>query len=976
MHGRGRRLVCEGQKSRDVDRRRPCATRSGGVWIRKYVATPELAAIDFHLLGPVEAVAEGKRPLPLGGRRQLTLLALLLLERGRAVSADRIADELWHGEPPPGAAKTLRSYVSRLRAALGRDALAALPLGYALVVNPDQLDVHRFEKLAQQGQRALARGAPALAADRLHAALALWRGPALADVAEAGVLALEARRLDELRLVCIEDRIEADLALGHHAVLVPELERLVAEEPLRERLWRELVLALYRSERQSDALAAYRRARKLLDEELGLEPSEELRALVHAILRHDVVAVRPVEERHNLPAPTTSFIGRETELAEVDASLRDHRLVTLTGVGGAGKTRLALEVASLQTHAWSGGVWLVDFTPLSDSTLVASTVATTLAVGERPDASAQESLLAHVGGSELLLVLDNCEHLVTACGELAGTLLNDCPNLRLLATSRMPLGTVGELEYRVDPLPIPSQAATRDEIEDAPSVRLFIERGREVRRDLVATDDGLLTIAAICRELDGLPLAIELAAARARALSLPEIAARLSDRFRFLRAWRRVADARHQTLQATMDWSYELLIDDERELLRGMSVFAGGSTLEAVAFVCADGDTERALELVSRLVEASLVVAEDSLGVTRYRLLETVRQYAAEQLAAADIDEGGSGDRVRRRHAEFFALLAEQAEPHLDSADVLVELAADEGNFRSALAFSADGREPELMLRIAGSLILFWDPREQVEEARGWLEAAVKDGAGSAARYRARALRGLAGMLDNLGDPAAARMHVDEALALYRELEDDDGVGRCLNTLGNILFTEGDLEGATSFYRQAMALLDERGSIVPRRNLAEVALQRGDLAERRRLCEDVLADARAMQHDRAVSGTLVELAWVAVVEGRFDDGARLAGEALGLHLRMGLPGEVTECVLIAALVQGARGYEDDAARLVGAATANGVKRVWEELPEAIFKPPFEALERDLGEERYAAMCVEGAALSFDVAVDLAARALV
>ena len=973
MHGRGHTLDATGERP-SSDRQRSCNASGGGVWIRRYVAASELAAIDFHLLGPVEAVAEGDRLLRLGGRRQRALLALLLLERGRALSAARLAEELWYGEPPPGAAKTLRSYVSRLRSVLGRDSVGAFPPGYALVVNPDQLDVHRFEELVQQGQRALVRGAPGLASDRLHAALALWRGPALADVAEGGTLALEARRLDELRLVCIEDRIEADLALGHHAELVPELERLVGEEPLRERLWRELMLALYRSERQSDALAAYSRARKLLDEELGLEPSEELRALERDVLRHDIAAVPPAEERHNLPAQTASFVGREDELAELETLLRDQRLVTLTGVGGAGKTRLALAVAARQTGAWPGGVWLVDLTPLSDSTFVVSTVATTLAVGEL-DIPARESLLTHIGGSELLLVLDNCEHLVTACSELAEALLSGCPNLRLLATSRMPLGTVGEHEYRVDPLPTPGEAASVAEIEHAPSVQLFLERGRAVRRDLVATGDGLATVAKICRELDGLPLAIELAAARASVLSLSEIAERLSDRFRFLRAWRRVADPRHQTLQATMDWSYGLLSDDERELLRGLSVFASGSTLEAVAFVCSDGDQERALELVSRLVEASVVVAEDSSGVTRYRLLETIRQYAAEQLAAADTDERGSGDRLRRRHAEFFALLAERAEPRLDSADVLVQLAADEGNFRSALAFSADGREPELMLRIAGSLCLFWDPREQLEEARDWLEAAIQHGAGSRARFRARALRGLAGTHDSLGDPAAARKRLDEALDLYRELEDDDGVGRCLNNLGNILFSDGDLDGATALYRQAMALEDERAAIVPRRNLAEVALRRGDLTERRRLCEDVLVDARALQHDRAVSGILVELAWVAAVEGRYEDAARLAGEALGLHLQMGLPGEVTECVLIAALIHAGRGYRDDAARLVGAATAHGVQRGWQELPEAIFKPPFEALERALGEERYAAMCAEGAALSFDVAVELAARAL-
>jgi tetratricopeptide (TPR) repeat protein len=360
----------------------------------------------------------------------------------------------------------------------------------------------------------------------------------------------------------------------------------------------------------------------------------------------------------------------------------------------------------------------------------------------------------------------------------------------------------------------------------------------------------------------------------------------------------------------------------------------------------------------------------------RYRLLETVRQYAAEQLTAADTDETGSGDHIRRRHAEFFTLLAEEAEPDLDSADVLVELAADEGNFRSALAFSAEGREPELMLRLAGALWRFWDTRDQIEEARGWLEAAIQNGAGNAAQYRARALRGLAGMHVFLGDLTTARRLVDEALALYRELDDEDGVARCLNTLGTIAHTSGDVEAATALYRQAIALFDdERLAIVPRRNLAEVALHRGDLAERRRLCEDVLADARAWQNDRAVGGVLTELAWVAAVEGRYDDAARLAAEALEFHFRIGAIGEVTECVLIAALVQASRGYLDDAARLVGAATTQRVQRGWQAVPEAMYTPPFEALERELGEERHAAVCADGAALSFDVAVELAGRAL-
>ena len=525
-------------------------------------------APDFRLLGPVEAVVDG-RTLRLGGRRQRALLALLLLERGHPVSADRLVEELWHGRAPPGAAKSIRSYVSRLRTALNGEKLVARPPGYALEVSSHRVDIHRFEGLFRLGQEALARGAAGLAADRLHAALALWRGPALADVADDGILAFEAKRLGELRLSCLEQRIESDLALGRHAELAAELESLVREEPLREGLWRQLMLVLYRCDRQAEALKAYRRASRALAE-LGLEPSEELRKLERRILRHELDGAARGDDRHNLPAQLTSFVGRKREFAEIEDLLRQHRLLTLTGVGGSGKTRLAVEVATAQVGVWPGGVWLIDLTTLQDPGLLPRAVASVLAVQERPTVTAPRALLEHLRASELLLVLDNCEHLVDACGELAGLLLRDCPHLRMLATSRIPLPTAGGLEYPVDPLPVPPESASVGELRRSPSVQLFLERGRAVRRDISEADERLVVIARICRELDGLPLAIELAASRAKALSLEEIAERLRDRFRFLRSWRRIADPRHQTLQATMDWSYELLSDDQRTLLAQM----------------------------------------------------------------------------------------------------------------------------------------------------------------------------------------------------------------------------------------------------------------------------------------------------------------------------------------------------------------------------------------------------------------------
>jgi len=826
--------------------------------------------------------------------------------------------------------------------------------------------------LFRQGQEALARGAAGLAADRLHAALALWRGPALADVAEGGLLAAEAKRLDELRLVCLEQRIESDLALGRHGELAAELERLVVDEPLRERLWRQLVLALYRCNRQVDALAAYRRARNALTD-LGLEPSEELKELERAILRHEVEAAAPGEERHNLPAQLTSFVGRQGELADIEHLLREHRLLTLTGVGGSGKTRLALEVAARQVGVWRGGVWLIDLTTLSEPALVPSAVASALRVRERPGVSTPEALLERLRGLELLLVLDNCEHQVDACSELATVLLSGCPHLRLLATSRIPLSTAGGSEYAVDPLPVPPESASVSELQRSPSVQLFLERGRAVRRGLAPPHERLARVARICRELDGLPLAIELAAARVKALSLEEIEARLADRFRFLRSWRRVADPRHQTLQATMDWSYDLLPDDERALLRGLSVFAGGSTLDAIAFVCSDDDHERALALMNGLIEASLVVADQPSGTTRYRLLETVRQYAGERA-----DERGEGEGLRRRHVEFFTRLADGAVARIRRVDVLARLAEDEGNFRSALAVSADGREPELMLRLAGALWVFWSVRGQLEEARGWLEQAVQHGDKSASAVRARALRGLGATLSTLGDHAESQTFTEEALALYRELGDDDGVARCLNNLGRSALEVGELDDATTLFEEALAIhrqVDERESLTPLRNLAEVANRRGDLAERRTLCEEVLLAARAWQDDLSVAEVLTDLAWVASVDGRYDDVAQLASEALGFHLRVGAPGVATACVLLTALVHASRGHRDEAARLLGAAAAERERRGWPAFPEGIYALPFDALERDLGEERYAAACEEGVALPFERAVELATRAL-
>ncbi len=469
------------------------------------------AVLELGLLGPVQAVRAGGR-LAVGGPKQRAVLALLVVETGLVVPADRLIEQLWRGAEPPAAGATLRSYVSRLRAELRPGAeLSARGGGYVFTARPGELrlDVQEFERLARAGRAALGRGEAAEAANRFREALALWRGPALADVSDVDVLAREAGRLQELRLVALEGRIEADLALGMHAHLVAELGSLVAEHPVRERLWCQLVLALYRSERQADALAACRRARSTLAEELGLEPGVELRRIESAVLRHDIPEPAPRAARHNLPSPLTSFLGREHDVAEVQSLLGRARLVTLTGPGGAGKTRLAVEAARGAAERFADGAWLASLAGIATPALVVSRVMEALGVRQDSEAAAVTALQYRLQEAELLLVLDNCEHVLPTCANLVGVLLLGAPGLRVLATSREPLGVPGEVAYPVGPLGLP-ESADDSAAALAPAVRLFLERAAAARVSLGSDRPPVAVASRICRDLDGLPLAIEL----------------------------------------------------------------------------------------------------------------------------------------------------------------------------------------------------------------------------------------------------------------------------------------------------------------------------------------------------------------------------------------------------------------------------------------------------------------------------------
>ncbi len=755
---------------------------------------------EVRLLGPVQVV-RGGREVGLGGPRQRVVLALLLLEAGRVVPAGRLVEEVWRGCPPPTATKTLRSYVSRLRALLSPEVdLVWRGGGYVITVDPDRVDACRFERLTAAGQAALRHGRAEAAGVHFGDALALWSGRALADVCDTEPLALEAVRLEELRLAAVEGRIDADIALGRHAEVVGELERLVGEYPLRERLWRLLVLALYRCERQADALAAYRRARAVLADELGLEPNEDLRRLEQAVLRQEVPGVPP-PARHNLPAPLTSFLGREQDLAGLEALVGRVRLVTLTGPGGAGKTRLALELAAGMLGRFADGAWLADLSGVGSPGLVAVQVMAALGVRQAREMPVLEALRYRLRSAELLLVLDNCEHVLDPCAELTGALLRSSPGLRVLATSREPLGVPGEVVYPVLPLTLPAESADEQDIAAAVAVRLFLDRGSAARGGATAGVAPVAVAGRICRKLDGLPLAIELAAARLSTLSATEIEANLADRFAFLAYRRPAADPRHQALRAAMDWSYDLLSAQERRVLGELAVFAGSFGLAQAAGVCSAGNRAVALDLVDRLAGKSLVAAEPGEDGTRYRLLETVRQYAAGRLA-----ETGDADAARGRHALAFLSLAERERR-------AAVLSADHDNFRAALEWSLSAGD-QAGPRLAHALGDFWLGLGLLQEAQSWLERALAQRPADQ-RLRAGLLRLLGAVLYEAGDLDRAQAELSEgsrvaaagAVSLQARIRvlladtrnmlgwsNAEALAEC-DAAAAVLESEGDLEG-------------------------------------------------------------------------------------------------------------------------------------------------------------------------------------
>ncbi|WP_231509794.1 BTAD domain-containing putative transcriptional regulator [Streptosporangium roseum] len=662
--------------------------------------------VRVELLGPFEVRNRDGAVLEVPGIRLRALLAALALEPGRIVTRARLVDWIWGQRPPSDEVNALQALVSRLRRVLPDGVIEAESGGYRLAVAPDAVDVCRFEHLAGQ-----ARAADLAArADLLRSALALWRGTAMADIALRDSDAFDAAvtRLDELYVAALGDRVDADIRLGRGSELVSELTELVATYPLREGFVAALMRALAEEGRGAEALTVYQRTRERLAEELGTDPSAELSALHTALLRGEL-GERAESRRTNLRAELTSFVGKDDDISAVADLAIKHRLITLTGAGGSGKTRLATETARTMLAALPDGAWLVELASVRADGELAQAVLT--AIGLRDQAllggarggEPMDLLIAAVRERAILLILDNCEHMIEAAAAFADRLLGECRRLRILATSREPLGITGEVLWQVEPLALPAKGAAPAEVGSSPAVRLLRDRADLVRKDVGSDAHTLSAMARICRALDGMPLAIELAAARLRTMSIDQLARRLDDRFRLLTGGSRTALPRHKTLRAVVDWSWDLLTEAERGVLRRLSVFSGGASLEAAERVCGDEAFagEQVLDLLTALIEKSLLRA-DGEGTPRYRMLNTIREYAGHRLT-----EAGETESARRAHLAYFTELAETADPHLRAAEQLEWLAtldAEHDNIGAALRGAITAGWAQEAMRLVGAV--------------------------------------------------------------------------------------------------------------------------------------------------------------------------------------------------------------------------------------------------------------------------------
>ena len=843
----------------------------------------------IRLLGRLDVTYDSGAPVRIPSRTAQSLLAYLALTKGREHANEALQGLFWPESDGDKQAQNLRRAIADLRKVLER----ALPLGSVIVtrkghvsLNPDRVatDVERLLDLTRHCEDQT----------RLAEAVGLYAGPLLSPLSNDWVMGhrmeLEERFGQAVEGLCgmltEQGSVKEAINIGRAAVVAA---------PSREDVHIALIRGYNSAGMRVEALRQFEELERILDETWGETPSPRAREALEAAFAES----QP--RKHNLPEQLTSFIGREKEIEEVGELLAKTRLLTLTGSGGCGKTRLSLQVASRVLDQYRDGVWFVEFAALTDQGLVPNTVAAALGLSEQPGKAIDQTLVDYLKPKQLLLVLDNCEHLLLACAQLAEAVLRHCPSVVVLANSREGLAIGGELVYRVPSLslPNPKEPQTPVSLSHFESVQLFVERAVQVQRAFAVTAQNAQALASVCQRLDGIPLAIELAAARLRSLSVEEINGKLDQRFRLLTGGSRTALPRQQTLRSLIDWSYDLLNEPEQALLCRLAVFSGGWTLESAEVVCAGGVVLEGelLDLLTSICDKNLVVAEQKDRVTRYRFLETVRQYARDRAL-----ESGEVEWWRDRHLAHFLSLAEEAEPHVSGLEQqawMNRLEAEHDNLRAALEWSSSATgNSEAGLKLAGALWYFWSLRGHAREGRNWLAATLAAGIErQSASVRAKALHA-AGCLALVDANTSSVWDLgQESLTIRRELGEWEGVANTLDLLGHVMCSRGDFQASLSFYHESLSIQRELGNQkkvgVALLSLSMLAFAQGDHAHARVLAEESLAIFR--QHGSpptTIAGALRWLGRIAFQQRDYAFAAALAEEGLRLSRELGHQREI------------------------------------------------------------------------------------
>jgi predicted ATPase/DNA-binding SARP family transcriptional activator len=877
-------------------------------------ATTAAIRFRFYLFGVFHIESE-RGPVRLPRHKVESLLAYLLLHSEKH-SREKLAALFWGDFPDAEARHSLRTALTTLRTYLDPNLL--LTDRETIQFNPNYpvwIDVVEFQKQldlnSQLSDLEVSVLSDQAATSRLQSAIRLYQGDLLVDFYDDWILLerdqYRVRYLEVLLRLTQEMRTRSE-----YEQAITLAQQVLASDLTNERAHQHLMFCFVASGDRSAALKQYETCRRLLQEELGVEPLPETTALFQWIKGTPSEGGALEARLTNLPIPLTSFIGRQRELAEIKQLLiplsqsgrgargEGSRLLTLTGAGGSGKTRLAIQTATELVDAFKDGVWWVELAALAEGTLVSQAVAKALSVPEVSNQPLIEILINFLQPRQLLLVLDNCEHLLHACAHLAAELLGACPQLQILATSREALGLTGEVAWPVPTLSVPDRpdVSPRQLLRQFESTRLFVERAGAVKPDFDLTLQNAPAVTEICQRLDGIPLAIELAAARVKALSVEQIAARLDDRFNLLTQGSRTALPRHQTLRSTIDWSYDLLTEPERALFRRLSVFAGGFTLETAEAVASDVVGQDAilsynvLDLLSHLVDKSIVVVEHQEDITRYRLLETIRQYAWEKLS-----ESGELEQQRSRHLAFFLHWAAEAEPKLRSAEQLIwlqRLKTEHDNLRAALQWAQETGEVETMLRLTGALFWFWVLHSYLGEGRGWLEQALAAGEVSVpTSVRAQAFYGAAYLARVQGDFAGARRLVEQSIEMWRVLNpaDKSGLAHALVLLGWLMRDEGDPATGRSIIEEGVALLREQGDAWglawSLTRLGLVIRDQEDYALARSIIEESVPTWRELGDVWGLAEALHNLGLVAYRRGDYEAAYSVMEEALSIRRRLG-----------------------------------------------------------------------------------------